>query len=131
MNPELLASALSEHVMGAVEQRSPVPEFLEGENGLEPSGTGPSQAELEAAEPDTRNWLYQTQSYAGTRYSSLDQVNLSNVDRLAPVCAYQVGELRNFQTNPIIYDEVMYLTTLHYTVAIDATTCRPMGGTGP
>jgi len=125
-DPELLASALSEHVMGAVEQRSPAPEFLAGENGLEPSGTGPSQAELEAAAIDTRNWLYQTQSYAGTRYSSLDQINRRNVDQLAPVCAYQLGELRNFQTNPIVYDGVMYLTTLHYTVAIDATTCRPM-----
>jgi alcohol dehydrogenase (cytochrome c) len=125
-DPELLASALGDHVMGASEQRSPAPEFIEGPHGLQPSGVGPTQAELHAAADDTRNWLYQTQSYAGTRYSSQDQIRRRNVDRLRPVCAHQLGELRNFQTNPIVYDGVMYLTTLHYTVAIDATTCRPI-----
>ena len=121
-----MASALAEHTTVVLEERPPAPDYIEGENGLEPSGSGPSQAELNDAAGNTRDWLYQTHDYSGTRYAALDQVNRDNVDQLRPVCAYQLGELRNFQTNPIVYDGVMVLTTLHYTVAIDATTCRPL-----
>lgn len=122
----LMARTLAEHVTVALEERPPAPDFIEGEGGMVPSVSGPSQAELNEAAGNTRDWLYQTGDYSGARYSALDQVNRSNVARLVPICAYQLGELRNFQTNPIVYDGVMYLTTLHYTVAIDAATCRPL-----
>ena len=121
-----MASALAEHTTVVLEERAPAPDYIEGENGLEPSGSGPSQAELNGAAENTRDWLYQTHDYSGTRYAALDQVNRDNVDQLRPVCAYQLGELRNFQTNPVVYDGVMFLTTVHFTVAIDATTCRPL-----
>jgi alcohol dehydrogenase (cytochrome c) len=125
-DPALLASTLAEYSMVVLEERPPAPDFIEGEGGLEPSGSGPSQAELNDAAANTRDWLYQTHDYSGARYAPLDQVNRDNVGELRPVCAYQLGELRNFQTNPIVYRGVMYLTTLHLTVAIDATSCQPL-----
>jgi alcohol dehydrogenase (cytochrome c) len=125
-DPTVLEVSLDAGALGAVEDRTPPPDFIAGPNGLEPSGTGPTQAELDAAAQDMRNWLYQTQNYAGTRYSPLEQINRSNVAALRPVCAHQMGELRNFQTSPVVYDGVMYLTTLHWTVAIDAATCKPI-----
>jgi alcohol dehydrogenase (cytochrome c) len=36
-----------------------------------------------------------------------------------------VGDPGTFQTNPIVYDGTMYITTLHATIALDAATCRP------
>ena len=33
-----------------------------------------------------------------------------------------MGESSNFQTGPIVYHGVMYVTTTHKTVALDATT---------
>jgi alcohol dehydrogenase (cytochrome c) len=118
--------AATRPAQAVAQQRPPAPAFLEGGSGLEPTGAGPSQAELEGAAADTRNWLYQTRSSAGTRYSALDQIHRRNVNRLAPGCVYQLGELCNFQTNRIVHDGVTYLTTLHLTVASDATTCRPL-----
>jgi len=124
-DPAAMAGALADYAMVALEERPPAPEFIAGEGGLEPTGRGPSQVELNNAASNTRDWLYQTHDYSGMRYAALDQINRDNVSGLRPVCAYQLGELRNFQTNPIVYDGVMYLTTLHFTVAIDATTCKP------
>jgi len=125
-DPAMMAEALADYSTVALEERPPAPDFITGENGLEPSGSGPSQAELNSAAENTTDWLYQTHDYAGTRYAALDQVNRDNVDRLQPVCAHQLSERSNFQTNPLVYHGVMYLTTVHSTVAIDATTCRPL-----
>ncbi|MDH3456745.1 MAG: PQQ-binding-like beta-propeller repeat protein [Gemmatimonadota bacterium] len=122
----LLDTPLEHAGVGEGNESALPPDFIEGDRGLDPTGEGPTQAELNAAAGDTRNWLYQTQNYAGTRYSSLDQIDRTNVAALRPVCAHQLGELRNFQTSPVVYDGVMYLTTLHVTVAIDATTCKPV-----
>jgi alcohol dehydrogenase (cytochrome c) len=125
-DPALLAVHLERGAAGEVDNSTPAPDFIEGPNGLRPTGTGPTQAELNAAAGDTRNWLYQTQNYAGTRYSSLDLIDRSNVTALRPVCAHQLGELVNFQSSPVVYDGVMYVTTVHWTIAIDATTCKPV-----
>ena len=36
------------------------------------------------------------------------------------------GATEGMETGPIVYRGTMYLTTLHYTVALDAATCRPI-----
>ncbi len=87
-------------------------------------GTSPSQASLTAAAQDTANWLYATHDYSGARYTPIKQITPANASRLAPVCAFQVADVSTFQTNPIVVDGVMILTTTQQTVAIDATTCR-------
>lgn len=64
-----------------------------------------------------------------TSYSSLDQINLSNVDQLKNVWAFQMSDLEpgsdpvSSQSNPIIVDGVMYANSGKQTVyAIDAVT---------
>ncbi len=101
------------------------PEWVEGEGGTEPSGSGPSQRMLESASSSTSDWLFHTHDYTGRRYVDLDAINTGNVGDLRVVCAYQLADLGNFQTGPIVYDGVMYVTTTWTTVALDATTCRP------
>ncbi len=108
----------------AARAKAPPPEFIPGKKGLEPTGTGPTQAELLAAHANTTDWLYHTHDYTGRRYVGLSQITPANVGRLQVACAYQVGELGYFQTGPIVYRGVMYVTTLHTTAAIDAATCR-------
>ncbi|MBX9603329.1 MAG: PQQ-binding-like beta-propeller repeat protein [Bryobacteraceae bacterium] len=109
---------------GAVAAGKPAPEFVKGTGSAAP-GAGPTQDELTNAHRATRDWLYHTHNYAGTRYVALDQINASNAGSLRAACAFQFGETTNFQTGPIVYDGVMYLTGLYNTVAIDAATCRP------
>ncbi|HSM17582.1 MAG TPA: PQQ-binding-like beta-propeller repeat protein [Gemmatimonadales bacterium] len=108
----------------AARAKAPPPEFIPGEKGLEPSGSGPTQEELLAAHGNTSDWLYHTHDYTGRRYVDLSEITPANVGRLQVACAYQVGDLGYFQTGPIVYRGVMYVTTLHTTAAIDATTCR-------
>ena len=48
----------------------------------------------------------------------------ANAGRLGVVCAFQMGSTETFQTGPVVYRGVMYLTTPRITAAIDAATCR-------
>jgi len=83
---------------------------------------GPTRADLEAATP--QNWLYASHDYAGTRFVDLKQITPANARTLRAVCLYRSEMAGPTQTNPIVYDGVMYLTFSRSTVAIDATTCR-------
>ena len=106
--------------------RVPLPAFIKGDPKSVPSATaGPTQAELNAAATSKRDWLYHTHDYSGTRFAAVDQINVANAGKLQAACAFQVGELSNFQAGPIVYRGTMYVTTLHTTVALDAATCRP------
>ena len=103
---------------------APPPEFIPGPGGMRPSTIAPDQTALEAAATDASSWPYHTQNYRGTRASPAAQITPANAGRLQVACAFQMGENSNFQTGPVVYDGVMYLTTLHVTAAIDATTCK-------
>ncbi|MEJ2008607.1 MAG: PQQ-binding-like beta-propeller repeat protein, partial [Acidobacteriota bacterium] len=97
---------------------------IEGNPGAVPKGGGPTQEELNNAANSTHNWLYQTHDYSGSRYVALDQINDANAGQLQPACAFQVGGA-DFQTNPIVYQGTMYITSGLETIALNATNCRP------
>lgn len=99
---------------------APPPLRVMGDASAVPKSGGPSQAELTAAETDTRDWLYHTHDYSGARYVALDQINERTAGQLRAVCAFQVGTDSSFQTGPIVYRGTMYITTVR-----DATNCRP------
>ena len=103
--------------------RGPVPQFLVGDNGMAPTGTGPTQADLLNAAP-SRDWLVNGHDYAGTRHAPLTDITPANAGRLQVACAYQVGTIQTFVSGPIVWRGAMYLTTPTLTVAIDATTCH-------
>jgi len=83
---------------------------------------GPTQAELNAAAESSER-LLANRDYAGQRYVDLKQITPQNASELRPVCIYQAGDLRPFQTNPLVYHGMMYLTTPSSTIALDAATC--------
>ena len=85
--------------------------------------TGPTQADLEAR-ASRRNWLYASHDYAGTRFADLKQITTANAGSMRAVCLYRSDLAGPTQTNPLVYDGVMYLTFDKATVAIDAATCR-------
>ena len=84
---------------------------------------GPTQAELNAASTNTTDWLMTRHGYNAQRYVDLDQINRENVASLRPVCIYQTAFTGSFNTNPVVYQGVMYLTAGTSTMAVDATTC--------
>ncbi|MGA8223329.1 MAG: PQQ-binding-like beta-propeller repeat protein [Candidatus Acidiferrales bacterium] len=85
---------------------------------------GPTQRELNDAASSAKNWLHPNHDYAGQRYVDLKQITPGNANSLHPVCLYQTKERVPTQTNPLEYDGTLYITTMHYTIALDATDCR-------
>jgi glucose dehydrogenase/mono/diheme cytochrome c family protein len=90
----------------------------------QPTTNKPTQAELDAADTATTNWLMYNKGYRGERYSLLKQINTQNASKLRPTCMFQLGELGTFSTGPVMYDGILYATTHLGTYAIDATTCK-------
>jgi glucose dehydrogenase len=77
------------------------------------------------SKPDGGDWLYVDHDFAGTRYSPLTQINTKNVSQLARVCTYSFPDKEPSQTAPIVSAGIMYLTTAHYTVALDGSDSAP------
>ena len=100
-----------------------LPAFVPGAASAAPAPGGPDQQTLNGA-ASASDWLVHNHDYSGSRYSPLDQITPSTAARLAPVCIFQVGEVDNFQTNPIVYNGTMFVTTRRSTIALDAATCR-------
>jgi len=121
--PALKTLAVDVAASTAAPARAAPPEFVAGASGATAPATGPDQATLNAAATSS-DWLIHNHDYAGTRHSPLDQITAANASRLVPACIFQVGESDNFQTNPIVYNGTMYVTTRRSTMAIDAATCR-------
>jgi len=120
MKQTLLRFGISQELATA-----PPPQRIEGDPAAVPTSAGPTQEELNKAGSATRDWLYHTHDYSGARFVALDQINAQNAHMLRPACVYQVGGVSNFQTGPIVYNGMMYVTTNRDTVALEAGNCRP------
>ena len=56
------------------------------------------------------SWLTYHGSYDAQRFSALDEINRANVQHLRPVWMYQVQGRHHFESTPLVFDGVMYLT---------------------
>ena len=91
-----------------------------------------------AAGDTYREWAAYGGGLEQMRYSSLAQINPSNVGQLAPAWSYDTGESGGLQTQPIVADGVLYAyTPSHKTFALRADTGQhlwtfdpPMEGRG-
>src|SRR6266568_5148196 len=81
-------------------------------------------AELKNDGKNTDNVLTYGMGYHQNRYSSLKQINKSNVKRLVPVWNLSLDNQWGEQAQPLVYNGVMYVTNAKHTVAIDVATGR-------
>jgi PQQ-dependent dehydrogenase (methanol/ethanol family) len=82
-----------------------------------------SQAALDLAGGDAKNWIHANGSYAQTRYYPGSQINSKNVGKLKPAFVFQTAVLESMETAPIVVNGVMFLTTsFNHVYAIDAVT---------
>ncbi|MGB9428920.1 MAG: PQQ-binding-like beta-propeller repeat protein [Gammaproteobacteria bacterium] len=75
-------------------------------------------------EPGDNSWPAYNNDYASQRYSPLQQINTGNVASLKPLCEVRLGEEGSFESGPIVVGDVLYVTTAHTTVAMNATDCK-------
>src|SRR5579875_3736578 len=127
---------------GLVVTSSPPPVLAQGAQGGEHSVvvSGPlpnpeqvrltDQALLGTTNADA-NWAIHGANYSNQRFSSLRQINDSNVASLVPVAIVQTGMTASFETTPLVINGVMYLTTPmvngHMKImALNAATGQPL-----
>lgn len=87
-------------------------------------GATASQPDKMTAAGVSRDWPAYNGSYAGDRYSRLDEVTTQNVSGLRKTCTFDTGDKGSFQTGPVVVNGVMFLTTDINTYAIDGATCE-------
>lgn len=76
---------------------------------------------------EPESWLTYSGDYAGWRHSGLQQINTSNVGRLAVQWVYQSRTTGKFEVTPLVVDGVMYISEINNrAVALDARTGRPL-----
>ena len=76
-----------------------------------------------AADSEPQNWLSHGRDYGEQRYSPLDQISQSNVDRLGLAWETPANSMRGLEATPIVVDGVMYTTsTWSRVMALDAIT---------
>ncbi len=62
------------------------------------------------ADDTPEEWLTYGGNYAETRFSSLDQINVTNVDSLGLAWSLVLGTRRGLEATPIVADGIMYFT---------------------
>jgi PQQ-dependent dehydrogenase (methanol/ethanol family) len=70
------------------------------------------------------DWPGYNRTLAGDRFSPLRQINRANVGKLKLICSYELPEVADFQTGPLVVAGTMYFTTERGSYALDAGDCH-------
>lgn len=78
------------------------------------------------ATPVGENWPSYNGDYTGRRYSSLREINKTNVSQLRAAWVFHPGNTQRLEATPIVVRGVMYLTSANDVFALDARTGRQL-----
>ena len=84
------------------------------------------QAVQLASKPVSGNWLSYNGDYTGRRYSSLREINVSNVSQLRAQWAFHVQNSDRLEVTPVVVDGIMFVTSANDAYALDAQTGRTL-----
>src|SRR5262252_8330709 len=84
-----------------------------------------SNERLLRAADEPHNWLTYYGTYMSQRYSTMNQINLTNVKNLEQKWVFQAESLEKFETTPLVVAGIMYITQAPSdALALDAGTGR-------
>ena len=83
-------------------------------------------AEDLTAQPVGENWTSYNGDYSGRRYSSLQNINTSNVARLKAAWVFHPGNSQNLEVTPVVVRGLMFITSSNDVFAMDARTGRQL-----
>jgi alcohol dehydrogenase (cytochrome c) len=75
-------------------------------------------------EPSAANWPSYNGDYTGRRYSSLHEIDGSNIERLRLAWVFHPGNSQSLEATPVVINGMMFLTSANDVFAIDAHTGR-------
>jgi len=90
--------------------------------GLAPIAQAQSLADLQQDHANPGNVLTHGMGYNNQRYSALKQIHSGNVAQLRPTWAYSLNNPQSQESQPIVHEGVMYVTTHNTTMAINPLT---------
>ncbi len=91
-----------------------------------PAAQAQSLADLRNDQATPGDVLTYGMGYANQRYSPLKRIDKKNVAKLVPVWNYSLNNSQGQESQPIVYDGVMFITTHTSTVAVDALTGKQL-----
>ncbi len=75
-------------------------------------------------QPVGANWTSYNGDYTGRRFSSLQEVNVSNVAQLRAAWVFHPGNSQRLEATPVVVRGMMYVTSANDVFALDARTGR-------
>jgi alcohol dehydrogenase (cytochrome c) len=78
------------------------------------------------ARPVGANWTSYNGDYSGRRYSSLDEIKVSNVAQLRAEWVFHPGNTQGLEVTPVVEGGLMYITASNDVFALDARTGRSL-----
>ena len=88
-----------------------------------------SADDIKNSEKTPQNVLTYGMSYTQQRFSPLSQINRDTVKRLVPAWSYSMNNNTGEESQPLVYDGVIYVTSHNKTVAVDALTGKEIWNT--
>ena len=76
--------------------------------------------------PVAENWPSYNGDYTGRRYSSLREINRSNVSQIRAAWVFHPGNTQRLEVTPVVVRGVMYVTSSNEVFALDAATGRAL-----
>lgn len=70
------------------------------------------------------DWTTYNGTASGNRFSTLDQINTTNVNRLAPKWVFPLPNAARLEVTPVVVDGIMYVTNANECLALDAGSGR-------
>jgi alcohol dehydrogenase (cytochrome c) len=86
-------------------------------------GSPPARSARGAGPPDDGQWIRPAKDYGSLRYSSLEQINTSNVKSLQVAFTFSTGVAKGHEAAPLVVDNTMYVVTPYPNIlyALDLT----------
>lgn len=85
-----------------------------------------SADQLAKGSKDTANVLNYGMGYDLQRFSPLTQINKDNVKKLVPLWNLSLDDNRSEESQPLVYNGVIYMTTNSATIAVEAKTGKQL-----
>ncbi len=100
--------------------------------GIDLTGQSGSSTKLQVSTEDllttpvSENWPSYNGDYTGRRFSSLREINKTNVSQLRAAWVFHPGNTQRLQATPVVIRGTMYLTSANDVFALDARTGRTL-----
>ncbi len=103
-----------------------LPPSAEGQQSSSLTGVSTVTAQDLLAVPAGTDWTSYNGDYTGRRYSSLNEINATNVRKLRASWIFHPGNSQRLEATPVVVRGIMYVTSANDTVALDARTGRTL-----